>query len=197
MARSLRLMNKELQTGTDKPKASCWNAKKPRLAHTQRWSRTAHGKSSTSLSAGRSWQAENGRPELASKTRSRVSGTECHTHTHAAGSCGASRNGSTPDLGRKSPSFRTLRCKGEMSMGSSDAVKSGFRAEWHTIYVRILPSVIPFFQGLNSFQFLHTFGPHCCYTNTNIYIYISSLFLYSCLCLSQEREILEFIIFIH
>lgn len=81
MARSLRRMNKELQTGTDKPKASCWNATKPRLAHTQLWSRTANGKSSTGLSAGRSWQAENGRPELASKTRSRVSGTECHTHT--------------------------------------------------------------------------------------------------------------------
>lgn len=31
-ARSLRLMNRELQTGTDKLEAYCWSAKKQRLA---------------------------------------------------------------------------------------------------------------------------------------------------------------------
>ena len=91
-------MNKELQTGTDKPKSSCWNAKQPTLACTQVWSRTASRKSSTSLPAGSSWQTENSRPELASKS-SRVNATECHTHPD--GSCGSSRNGSVPDSRRK------------------------------------------------------------------------------------------------
>ena len=91
-------MNKELQTGTDKPKSSCWNAKQPTLACTQVWSRTASRKSSTSLPAGSSWQTENSRPELASKS-SRVNATECHTHPD--GSCGSSRNGSIPDSRRK------------------------------------------------------------------------------------------------
>ena len=44
-------------------------------------------------------RAENGRPELASKTRSRVSGAECHTLW--GGSCVSSRNESAPDSRRK------------------------------------------------------------------------------------------------
>ena len=87
-------MNKEMQTGTDKPKSSCWNAKQPTLACTQVRSRTASRNPPAACQ-----RAENGRPELASKARSRVSGTECHTLS--GGSCVSSRNESTPDSRRK------------------------------------------------------------------------------------------------
>ena len=117
-------MNKELRTGTDRPRSSCWNAKQPTLARTQVRSRTASRKSPPACQP-----AENGRPELASKARSRVRGTE--RHTHSDGSCVSSRKESAPDSRRKAFSscsvVGALHSKKEMSMsmGSSNGVQGG------------------------------------------------------------------------
>lgn len=89
MARSLRLMNRGLQRGTDKLAACHWNAKKPRLASVEPQPRTGEWENLHHVSrqkpAGRERQVRTGITHLLKSERYLV------PQIHARGSCG-SRN---------------------------------------------------------------------------------------------------------